>query len=316
MNRHARGLIGAVAVLAAAALLGSFYRSAAQDRAAAGSDKAEAKDESPDLAAVRKTAEEFVKAFNDGDAKALAALWTKDGEYTGPDGEKIRGRDALEKDYVEFFKTHPKASIEVHVDALRLLGKYAALEEGTLKLLLPGDKEPSVSRYSAVHVREEDGWRTASVREWVPDPQELVSLQDVEWLLGDWLARSDEAEVRITYAWDEDRAFLRGRYTVKRGGKVAASGTQIIGKNPLGGLHSWVFDSSSSFGESSWSRDQNRWVMVAAGTLPDGTEATATNILIPLGKDAFTWQSIERTLAGTPVPDLPPVKVSRVKADK
>ena len=47
-----------------------------------------------------------------------------------------------------------------------------------------GEAAAGVSRYSVLHVREEDGWRMASVREWVPDPQELVTVKDVEWLLG------------------------------------------------------------------------------------------------------------------------------------
>ena len=156
----------------------------------------------------------------------------------------------------------------------------------------------------------------ASVREWVPDPAELISLKDVEWLVGDWVAKGDRAEVRVAYAWDEDKAFLRGRYTVKRGGKVESSGTQVIGKDPAGGLRSWLFDSSGTYGESSWSRDEDRWVIAASGTLPNGSEVTATNILIPLGKDAFTWQSVERTAAGSSLPDTAPLKVSRVQAGK
>jgi hypothetical protein len=213
-------------------------------------------------------------------------------------------------------KTHPKATIEVRIDSLRPLGQHAALEEGTLKELLPGEKEPGVSRYSVLHVKGDDGWHMASVREWVPDPAELVSLEDLEWLVGDWVAKSDAAEVRVSYAWDEDKAYLNGRYTVKRDGKTAMSGTQIVGKDPAGGLRSWQFDKSGSFGESSWARDEGRWVIEATATLPDGSEVAATNILIPLGKDAFTWQSIERTVAGSPVPNLPPVKVTRAKAEK
>src|SRR5262249_36156647 len=125
-----------------------------------------------------------------------------------------------------------------------------------------------------------------------------------------------QAEVRITYAWDEAKTFLRGRYALKRDGKDASSGMQIIGKNPAGGLRSWVFDSSGTFGESVWSRDEGNWAIEATGTLPDGSEMTAKNLLIPLDKDAFTWQSVERTAAGTPLAATPPLKVTRVKADK
>ena len=305
----------AALVVAFAAAIGSLYPLPAQDKPAEG-DKDKGKTDSAEMAAVRKTAEAFTKAFNAGDARAMAAFWTKDGEYVGPGGEPIRGRAEIEKTYAEFFKKHPKATVEVEIASVRLLGRQTALEEGSLKLTLPGDKEPGVSRYSVLHVREEDGWRMASVREWVPDPQELVSLKDVEWLLGDWVAGAGDIEVRISYAWDEDRAFLRGRYVRKHKGKALSSGTQVIGKNPGGGLRSWIFDSSGTFGESVWTRDEGRWVIEAAGTLPDDSEVTAVNILIPLGKDAFSWQSTERTAAGSELPDSPPLKVTRVKAGK
>ena len=34
-----------------------------------------------------------------------------------------------------------------------------------------------------------------------------------------------------------------------------------------------------------------------------------------LGKDAFTWQAVERTAAGSPLAGTPPLKVTRVKAE-
>jgi hypothetical protein len=52
-------------------------------------------------AAVKKTAEAFVKAFNSGNAKAVVAFSTANGGYIGPDGETIRGRPAHEKEYLE-----------------------------------------------------------------------------------------------------------------------------------------------------------------------------------------------------------------------
>jgi uncharacterized protein (TIGR02246 family) len=314
MTRN-KGIVTAALAALAVAAAGVLYRLPADDKPAPGG-KEPGQPESAEMAAVRKTADAYTRAFNAGDSKALASFWAKNAEYVGPDGETIRGRDDLEKSYAEFFKKNPKATIEVEIASVRLLGRHTALEEGSLKLRLPGDREPGVSRYSVLHIREDDGWKMASVREWVPDPDELVTLQDVAWLQGDWLAKGPEAEVRIRYAWDEDKAFLRGRYTVTRQGKVVTSGTQLIGKNPAGGLRSWVFDASGTFGESVWSRDEGRWVIDAAGTLPDGSEVTATNILIPLGKDAFTWQSIERTAAGSELPDTPPLKVTRVPSGK
>jgi uncharacterized protein (TIGR02246 family) len=299
-----------LAAVVAAGAAGWACRSPGQDKPPAG-DKADSAD-----AAVRKVEAEFVRAFNAGDARGVAALWTSEGEYVGPDGEAIRGRDGIEKEYAAFFQNNPKATLEVRIESVRLLGRHVAQEDGTLKLRLSGQKESSESRYSVLYVREDEGWRMATVREWLVDPAEQVSLQDIAWLIGEWVGKGEDTEAHTTYSWDADKTFIHCRYQVKSGDKVLSSGTQIIGKDPSGGLRAWVFDSSGSSGESSWSRDGDRWVMDASGKLPDGSDLTTTNILIPLGKDAFTWQSVERTAGGTLLPDGPPLKVTRVKAGK
>ena len=43
---------------------------------------------------------------------------------------------------------------------------------------------------------------------------------------------------------------------------------------------------------------------------------TCVNILLPLGPDAFTWQSIERSVGEAELPGIPPVRVTRVKNSK
>ena len=316
MSRYKRQVIAALVLLAGAGVAASLYRpdEKADEKSAAKKDKDKGKAPGPE-AAIRKTAGAFVKAFNKGDAKAVAAFWTKDGEYEGPDEEVVRGRAAIEKEYVAFFKANPKAKLEVKVETVRFLGSHTALEEGSLTVRVPGE-EMSQSRYSVLHVRDGDQWRMASVREWVPDPATLVSLKDAEWLLGEWTAKTPEGEVRFVYKWADAKVYIRGRYTVKRDGKVVAAGTQIIGKDPNGGLRSWQFDNSGAFGEWSWTRDGKSWFIEAAGTLPDGREMTAVNLLTSPGKDSFTWQSVDRALGETPLPDTAPVKVTRVKVKK
>jgi uncharacterized protein (TIGR02246 family) len=120
---------------------------------------------SPDEAVIRKTATDFIKAFNAGDAKAVAMFWTKDGEYLQADGDELKGRDAIQKDFVDFFKSNPKATLEIDIKSIRFLGKYTAIEEGTTRIRLPGEKTPGESRYSVLHVRDDDGWHIASLRE-------------------------------------------------------------------------------------------------------------------------------------------------------
>ena len=89
---------------------------------------------------------------------------------------------------------------------------------------------------------------------------------------------------------------------------------ETIGKDPrTGGLRSWLFGSDGGFGEATWSRDGKRWLLEASGVTSDGDEMTATNILTPIDKDSFSWQSIDRTRDGEDLPNVAPIKVTRVK---
>ncbi len=264
-------------------------------------------------AGIKVAAAEYQKAFNAGDAKAAAALWTVEGEYIADDGEVVSGRDAIEKSLAEVFKAHPKATAEVRVESVRVLGRGLASAEGTVIIKHAGNGEPIESQYTALHVNEDGVWRAASVSEWVPDPATNVTPKNLEWMIGEWSAKGEGGEVKITYAWDDTKTFINGKYTVTKDGKTVSSGTQVIARNPAGGLRSWMFDSSGTFGESIWVRDEKRWISETSAMLPNGTEIASVNVVIPLGPDAFTWQTTDRTINDVPLPALPPVKVTRVK---
>jgi len=264
-------------------------------------------------AGIKKITAEYVKAFNAADAKAAAALWTAEGEYIGADDEAIRGRADLEKSFTELFKANPKATIEVQIESVRVIGRGTATVEGAVTVKHPGDAPAVESRYTALHVNEDGVWRAASVREWVPDPATAVTPANLEWLVGEWTAKGNGGELKITYAWDESKVFINAKYAITKDGKQISQGTHIIGRNPDGGLRSWIFDSSGTFGDALWVRDDKRWISEANGVLPDGTEIASVNVIIPLSPDSFTWQTTDRTANGVPLPALPPVKVTRVK---
>jgi CheY-like chemotaxis protein len=48
-------------------------------------------------------------------------------------------------------------------------------------------------------------------------------------------------------------------------------------------------------------------------TLPDGRTIKQTNVLRRINDDTVTWQSVDRVLGDDEIPDLAPVKVTRVK---
>jgi hypothetical protein len=226
------------------------------------------------------------------------------------DGTSIRGRAAIEAAYAKAFATKKKLRLKFTVESIRFPSKDTAIEEG-YAITYKGDAEqPTTARYSVLHVREGGRWLMALLREW---PDEGVSLHDLDWIIGTWEAKSDEADVHTTYEWGAKRSSIHCRITIKGSG-LNVTATQVLLKDPrTGQLRSWLFDDDGGFGDGAWTRDAKRWVITATGVQADGGELTATNILTPVDKDTFIWQSTERTLDDDALPNIPPIKVKRVK---
>src|ERR1700722_1820814 len=111
-----------------------------------------------DRDAIAKAARNFVTAFEKGDAKAIAAHWTENGEYIADDGTAIRGRTAIEDDYADqFAKRKGTVKVDIDVDAIRFPSRDTAIEEGHFKVRV--GKDPAVhSKYTILHVRENGKW--------------------------------------------------------------------------------------------------------------------------------------------------------------
>ena len=57
-----------------------------------------------DREAIRKSTQSFVKAFENGDAKAVASHWTVEDEFIEESGTVTCGREAIARSYGELFK--------------------------------------------------------------------------------------------------------------------------------------------------------------------------------------------------------------------
>jgi hypothetical protein len=92
------------------------------------------------------------------------------------------------------------------------------------------------------------------------------------------------------------------------------TGMQIIGRDPaLNELRVWTFEDDGGIGDTDVTRDGKKWVFAARGVTADGRMLTSTNLMTPIDSDSFLWQAVNRVLDGEELPDLPPVKVVRVK---
>jgi uncharacterized protein (TIGR02246 family) len=275
-------------------------------------------DREPDKLAIDKLIKANIQAFNDRDAAAIAANWTDEGEYIRNDGDPVRGRADIQKGYAEFFKTlKGKPTVEVQTDNLRFTSADTAVSEVTLRLKNEQGQVIASSWRNTLLVRENGQWKVALVQEWDRDNSLDDTLKDLEWLIGTWRMDTKDRDVTTTYEWDENKTFIRGKYTVKKDAKVIESGMQIFGRdNADGGIRSWVFQSDGGFGDGLWTRDGKNWTVDFGGVTADGKKLSATVNYVRVNPDTFTWQSVQQTVDGQPIADTQPIKVTKQKADK
>ncbi len=258
-------------------------------------DAAAPQKQSADEKAIRQSAAAFVKAFNAGDAQAIAALWTTDGEYVDPWGQRSEGREAIGKQYAEFFGARPDTKMKINVEAVRLLSDGAAIEEGTATLTTGQEATPSRAHYVAIHVKNEDGWRMASVRDVAMPPAASDGLRSLEWLVGRWSAEHAGARVTLVSQWIAERQYLQRRFKTTRGDEVLATSTEIVGWCPIRGqVVSWTFASDGGRAHGLWVPIDKRWVVEAAGVTVDGSPTMAVNVWNPLEGGAIGWRSTGR----------------------
>mgnify|MGYP001148470827 CR=1 FL=1 len=282
-----------------------------------------------DEAAIRALVVEFTRAFNAGDAKGVAALFTENARIATEGGDGVEGRTAIEKLFAESFSASPGQIIVVKTDSLRMLGSEAALEEGTATITgastgddadadADADARAGSSRYTAAYVKVDGKWLQDDVHDY-PLLKAAVArpahehLKELEWLVGEWLDESDDAEVRTTCDWSDDHHFLLRSFKMRIGGRIEVSGVQRIGWDPrFNQFRSWVFDSEGGFSDGLWSRDdQGRWIIKSTGFLKDGRTVSATNILTRGDGDSLRWGSVDRTLGGNALSDVEEVVLVR-----
>jgi uncharacterized protein (TIGR02246 family) len=267
-------------------------------------------------ASIRATAEAFTKAFNAGDAKAVANLWTPNGTVADDQGNVFKGRKAIEGQYAALFKAHPTARMHVAIKSIEFPTSTTAIEEGTAQVVTKDNDPPAASRYTAVHVQEDGKWLMASVREsTLPVSTIFAQLQELGWLVGNWEAKADAATAESRTRWIANKSFLQRDFTVHRDGLLASSSTQIVGWDPRSErIVSWTFESSGGHGTGVWTAAPDGWRIESSGVTAEGIPTMSKDQLIRVPGDVnvFGWRSGDRKLGDAKVPDVPEVVFDRV----
>lgn len=120
--------------------------------------------------------EEFEKAWDAGDAKALSALYVNDGDLVDPSGTLFDGRDAIEKRYQDLLGNAWKGTkIAITMTSTRFPAPDVAIANGTyeitgMKTAEGADVPAMKGLYTNIVVKQGGEWRIHSSRPMVPLP--------------------------------------------------------------------------------------------------------------------------------------------------
>jgi uncharacterized protein (TIGR02246 family) len=275
----------------------------------------EPKSNAEEEGALQKSAEAFVEAFHKGDAKAVAAFWTPEGDYTDLRGRHFKGRDTIEKVFSELFAENKGLKLRINIESLRFPLPNVAVEDGVTEVA-PEHGPPSRARYTIMHVKQDGQWLIDNVREamYIP-PTNYEQLRNLEWAIGDWVAEAKTGEgAHLSFAWAPHQNFIINTFSTTFGGMTLGEGTQWIGWDPVAKtIRAWTFETAGGFGEATWTREGDKWVSKLTAVRRDGSKLTATNTVTRLDPDTLGFESTERTINDKPAPDIKGIKLKRAK---
>jgi uncharacterized protein (TIGR02246 family) len=269
-----------------------------------------------DKAAIAKNAEAFVAAFHKGDAKALAAFWTPDGDYTTVTGRRLKGREEIERVYRQFFAEHKNLKVRIDSESLRFIAPDVAIEEGTSEVFSTDGGPPSRARFKNTHVKKQDQWFLSSVQDSVyTPPNNAEHLRGLQWIIGEWASQPDKGMVeRVIWSWTANQNFIVGSFSTTFKSASMRGAKHWIGWDPATQrIRSWIFDDSGAFGEGAWSRDGDKWSIKTTSVLQDGKKASATFVVTPIDADTISFQIKDRSVDGRALPDVKDLKLKRFK---
>ncbi len=268
-----------------------------------------------DESEIRQFIRQYADAFNEQDLEAVAGMWAEDAVHIDQQtGEQTDGREAITADIAIVFDNPLKTHITGEVESVRLVSPAVATVRGTITTAIP-DEDPETSQYTAVLVNQDNTWRLDSVEETAVVPPAFASdaLQQLDWLVGDWLDESNGSRIVSSVRWSESNAFLVRTMSEQAGDEVTRAGTQIIGWDPRANqIRSWNFAADGSFGDGVWTNSGDEWFVKSSQTLASGEASSGTYVITPIDDNTISVALIGHEVEGEPIPASEPVSIVRL----
>ena len=273
-------------------------------------------DRPDDEKAVRSVLRSLVEAYNGRKADAIAALLAENALLLDSDGSETEGRQAIADFYKTSFDAGDTDALQGTIDGVRFTGPDSVSLRGDFQLLDKSGTPTSVGRFRVASQRVGGKWLVSEIQDYAVEPVDSGSnyaqLQQLEWMVGDWVDESENIKVSTQIRWDDNHNFLIRTYEVELEGAPASSGTQIIGWDPQKQqIRSWVFDSLGSFGEGTWQSQGTRWVIKNRGVVRSGLTTSSTQVIEMVNNDAARLTSFDRSVGDDTLDDIDEVMMVR-----
>ena len=253
---------------------------------------------------VRATSERFLAAMREGDVDTLRDIWTSDGDYVDASGRKFKSRDLISRLHGQHRSHGPDAGQRRSKSTVRFIRPDVAIEDGASGSSISVNGETVTGRFSALWVKEDDEWRLAGLRETVVTaPAAKNRLLALDWLMGEWLAETENGAVLVSSHWADDEHYIVREFAIRDGDSQVVTCTQRIGWDSASEkFKCWTFDSQGGSGEGIWRQDGDRWVVEITSTMPNGEKIKAKSFYFPVEDGRFNWESEESRVGDVSIP--------------
>jgi uncharacterized protein (TIGR02246 family) len=250
------------------------------------------KHDQADADAVRAASKDFLTAARKGDAAVLRKIWTPDGDFIDAAGRTMKAADLIHQLAASPSPDSAPAADDLAEATVRFITSDVAIVDGFVDRVCVQDGTALTRHYTAIWVKRGGNWSLSSLRSTAVDstsPNE--HLKPLEWLLGEWVATTDDTAILVSSRWCDEGNFILREFVVAHDSGGNISGTQRIGWDPAAKeIKSWTFDSQGGTGEDHWRRENNRWIVETVDVTADGKKGKTSSVYALGENGRFTWE--------------------------
>ncbi len=246
---------------------------------------------------IRRAATGYLEALNRGDAEQIASFWTPDGVFVDATNQSHHAHKLIKAEFSSVASATEKSEVRQNDSTVRMISADVALERGSSRATANGTTAGPTTTFIALWVKSESKWLLDYLHEFSASSHSPETpLADLAWMVGEWEAREDGIEARVTVTWADQGKFLLQRFTVRLPDQIELRAEQRITWDAnRDGIRSWLFRSDGGFAEGEWSFEGDTWVVKKAEVTADGVAVDSVSLWVHDEPDSCWFKSVNRS---------------------